>query len=467
MESHAIFEKQGLCKCLRGHKVRYYCAQENCQLHLNDIFLCDICFQDLMKKEPHKLQLINVLFEELKAKWTDFIDKVEKFHALVQNKVQSQWELNYWLYNASIRQNATARHNINDDWAYFANKLYEELKGQKSTFMQCSQTLNVVRLHDNNSWLAKNQEIFNKFGYLADIEKPDFLYDLYKHCIANCTIPLEQDQVSLRQQILAFKVRLAEESIAAAIASPKLVLNPQELQDTVMNLKHAQAIQEAKLQAMFSLFGDIKGASSFVSQSLSQRNYDLWWPQQLNKVEQDKNKELESKIDKIIKDIKQLDETVQGLKREQRAFEKRQTSINIAFQNSMTEFKEIQGKYQIDMQSLQNLFKGLNDTQEKQIKNNNQQSTGQNFAISKPVFKQEFFDNIFSTLNSPMNDYNPVLNGQGQSKLSEYIVKHGWKWSLQVQQIGQGNRSTQWATFEGQERGAGWYPLQKDYTMDR
>ncbi|TNV80690.1 hypothetical protein FGO68_gene13408 [Halteria grandinella] len=460
MESHAIFDKQGLCKCLRGHKVRYYCAQEICQLHLNDIFLCDICFQDLMKKEPHKLQLINVLFEELKAKWADYIDKVEKIYAVVNSKVKANWQLNSWLYNASINQGATVRHNINEDWDYFANKLYQELKGLKSTFMECSQTLDVVKLHYNNSWLSINQETFNKLSYLADIVQPDFLYDLYKPCIKDCQIPLEYDLQSLRKQILAFKVRLAEENITAAKAPPKLVLNPQEIQDTVMNLKYAQAIQDAQLEAIISLFGNIKGASKFVNMSLSQRNYGLGGPQQLNQVEQEKNLD---KLDKIIEEINEVYQTAQGLKRENRAFEERQTQINIAIGKSMTEFKEIQRKYQIDMQSLQNQFKCLNDTQTNQIKNHNQYSKAQNFAISKPVFKQEFFDDLISTLNSPWNDYNPVLNKRGQSQLSEYILEHGWKWSPQVQQIGQGNRSTQWVTFEGQERGSGWYPLQKGF----
>ncbi|TNV72787.1 hypothetical protein FGO68_gene11253 [Halteria grandinella] len=62
-------------------------------------------------------------------------------------------------------------------------------------------------------------------------------------------------------------------------------------------------------------------------------------------------------------------------------------------------------------------------------------------------------DKLISTFNKPFDDYEPELNADGDSKLTECIKKWGWKWSLnQLNQHARPDSKVQWTTFEGAER---------------
>jgi len=64
-------------------------------------------------------------------------------------------------------------------------------------------------------------------------------------------------------------------------------------------------------------------------------------------------------------------------------------------------------------------------------------------------------DRLLATLNKPINKYTPPLNSLGQSKLTEYILQFGWKWSLsQLNEKATTSRTVEWTTFEGASRGS-------------
>ena len=53
--------------------------------------------------------------------------------------------------------------------------------------------------------------------------------------------------------------------------------------------------------------------------------------------------------------------------------------------------------------------------------------------FNKPVYgdkEQGFIKSLFKKPERIIL-FTPILNDQGQSKLAEYILKHGWKWSLE------------------------------------
>ncbi|TNV81775.1 hypothetical protein FGO68_gene627 [Halteria grandinella] len=64
------------CRCKRGQPLKYYCAQDNCQIHKDDIFSCELCIEDLMKrKEPHINFFVSHLMDEVKGRWNTLNEK--------------------------------------------------------------------------------------------------------------------------------------------------------------------------------------------------------------------------------------------------------------------------------------------------------------------------------------------------------------------------------------------------------
>ncbi|TNV81999.1 hypothetical protein FGO68_gene15547 [Halteria grandinella] len=70
---------------------------------------------------------------------------------------------------------------------------------------------------------------------------------------------------------------------------------------------------------------------------------------------------------------------------------------------------------------------------------------------SANLFTQEKLDDLLTTFNKPINKYTPKLNAKGQSRLTQYILQIGWKWSLS-QLNENANSPVEWTTFEGAER---------------
>ncbi|TNV80960.1 hypothetical protein FGO68_gene6479 [Halteria grandinella] len=71
------------------------------------------------------------------------------------------------------------------------------------------------------------------------------------------------------------------------------------------------------------------------------------------------------------------------------------------------------------------------------------------------LFSQPLLDRLLSALNQPLNNYTPILNKQGNSRLNRYIREGGWK-AMTVAKMNQKANilyKVQWLKFEGALRG--------------
>jgi len=126
------------------------------------------------------------------------------------------------------------------------------------------QNFNVAKLHEVNSQGDDFEAcLLKEFDYLPKVAKPDFILDNFRSSLQSCPVP--SDDPVLRGQILSLKVKLGAQSILAASTMPKVPLSQQELADTVSSLVQSQRRQEAQLNALFSLVGNVEGLAAVVN----------------------------------------------------------------------------------------------------------------------------------------------------------------------------------------------------------
>ncbi|TNV81279.1 hypothetical protein FGO68_gene1586 [Halteria grandinella] len=237
--SNKIQEQQAPCSCGRGEQVRYYCAQDTCPAHRDDIFFCDDCFSDLMmKREPHFFLQIPHLLEDLKGKWMPLIEKEGHLYAQVSGWYNSQKEVIEWLERQAERQAGVSGRFIRKDMLSF-DQFHEEFRHQISQYEEHIQTFNAPRLMAlNQKRIQLNEVIDRDYQYLTELGKPEYVFDNYKSCIQNCPIPTDPEQASLRESVLSMKVKLGKSNIEKASSMVRRQYTSEELIEEMNNLKH-------------------------------------------------------------------------------------------------------------------------------------------------------------------------------------------------------------------------------------
>ncbi|TNV73619.1 hypothetical protein FGO68_gene13932 [Halteria grandinella] len=263
MESRATPESNEDCKCGRGQKVKFYCDQENCEKHKDNLFFCDYCFNEIMKKrEPHFILQIPYLLQDLTSTWDELIDKIQKLQEQLATHYFPQKDLIASLEQTALNQPFSGRL-VHRDMERF-QKFHEEFQ----------QIIPVVRgyIGENNVaelQLLKGQctsfgETYQReFEYLMEIGKPTFIFDNYKPCIEKCLIPFYPEES--KNQLLSLKVKLGQQNIANAQNAGKSHFSNEELAEAVSNLNYKVSVQEAQINAYISLVGNLSRAASLTS----------------------------------------------------------------------------------------------------------------------------------------------------------------------------------------------------------
>jgi len=74
------------------------------------------------------------------------------------------------------------------------------------------------------------------------------------------------------------------------------------------------------------------------------------------------------------------------------------------------------------------------------------------------LFTTPDLDKLLQSLNTPLANFTPSLNIKGQSKLAEYILKHGWKWPLEMLNChANADCLVEWGEFKHERFGDGVY----------
>ncbi|TNV81095.1 hypothetical protein FGO68_gene6643 [Halteria grandinella] len=512
-QNNNIQERQQHCKCNRDLKVRFYCAQANCQNHEEDIFFCDECFTDIIESgEPHSQKLITKLLEEMNNKCKALIQKEGQLYITVDQKYNSVKKVIECLESQQSRNTNVSRLVSKDKLVF--DKFHGEFKKIITTYEQYAESQNVSQIYSLNGLIGHfNKTIDCKFNYLQKISNPDFLYLNYKHCIETCPVPTNSEDVTAREQILAMKVRLGEENILSAPKVTGVIANAQQFMDAVNYLRVSHARQEAQIKAIFSIFGSLKDAASFVNHSINssqERVNDLHARQNSNIIGSQEQQSLEQRISRAEESIKTLHQAIlpQELLREDlrnqvelsfnRLTEAYQSNIKLIeeqlSQDLTMKIKDEASQIRIQ---IENQFVQFNQKEEQKsrspsaddsslnqqvqsddelrsmVQTQHQLSTSlQNPSDNEPqaaaaipsanLFSQEMLDRLLSIFNLPINNYTPVLNQQGHSKITEEILNCGWKLSLdELNSKASSNRIVEWTTFEGAQRAYPWFNLEQ------
>ncbi|TNV81285.1 hypothetical protein FGO68_gene8430 [Halteria grandinella] len=510
LRNNEIQQKQDLCLCTRG-LIRFQCTQVNCVKHIENIFFCDDCFNEIMETgESHSQKLITKLFEELSNKWMALIEMEGKLYTQVDAKYNSIKQIIECLETQPSSKDPNFSRLVGKDKLVF-DKFHVEFKNSIATYEQYAESQNVSKIYSLNDLHAHfHQTIDRNFSYMIEIGKPEFLYQNYKLCIEGCPLPINPDDASAREQILGMKVRLGEENILSASTVSKVSADPNELVDAVNSLNVSQQEQKALLRSFISLFGSLKDAANFINLCISSRN-QCGYPlqeikQQLNDQEQKALREIQAqsndlkhrinraeqainKLDRVIishqsnamtklpafqKEIKLCDEKLSRqfrLKMEQDVqsihilIDAKLSQLKFGSQDKKTanttqlpnKPKTIQEQLDIQSQMSQSLFFDIQSL----ANIHPQAAAASNSTIQ---FTQEMLDRLLLIFNSPLNDCTPSLNANGQSKLTEYILQFEWKWSLeQLNSKADIERKVQWSEFEGTQRSKGWHQLKQGF----
>ncbi|TNV83726.1 hypothetical protein FGO68_gene3523 [Halteria grandinella] len=467
------------------------------------------------------------LLDELKKTWLTLIEKEGQMFSQASAAYNQNKELIKLLeIQASLNQNGVqAGHLVSSDMQKF-REFHDKFRRSISQQEDYIENFKVAQLQAVNSQSASFNELLDQeFQYLPLISKNDFVYENYKSSIEGCSVPQAPEDKELREQLLAMKVRLGKHNMLTASSMTKMQMNPQELVDSVNNLKHAQGKQEAQLNALFSLFGNLEGAASVINICLSQgdksdrkneilkedlSNYfqELLHSQQkmtiaeLKAIEENTASSLSNIQTRILQENVEFKLLLGEFKTQEKIFQQRfckvddaikrhQEIILVQDQNRESQAKEFQFKlnevsetYRQELklkvetlskefklkieQETQNIYAFIEErvsqlkqrqmqisqsssTQQIRIQNYDQpqkvlqneqrlSSSSQKFQTRKlarasaipeaNLFTQVKLDLLLSTFNKPINGYTPEFNAKGQAKLTEYILRIGWKWSL-------------------------------------
>ncbi|TNV82295.1 hypothetical protein FGO68_gene17358 [Halteria grandinella] len=551
-----IQEKQQLCACNRGLKIRYYCDQVNCEQHRNSLFLCDDCYDDItggIHKTPPQ---ITKLIKEIQSKWHELIEKEGSLHQIVSTKFNPLKKVYEHLENQSLRQNGISGRPVFKDVARF-ERFHQEFRQEISRYEEYSQKQDVAKLVSLQlKYKALNDAIDSEFSYLTEICKPDFIFENYQSCIQNCPTPKESENALVIEQILALKVRLGEQNMSSLSTQKDPPANPQELEDVVNHLREVVNLQGAKINAFYSIFGGLQDAATLVSRSFisqgdqvqvkaedfkefreeydqrlqileskaiaSNTDFQLKIAEQQKLIQESmqKNNDLSLKLEVEIQKLHQRDNNENILKERQvqenlKNIETQIRSLEVKMIQEIQTSKEKKSppaeakleetKFDPRLYSIEQMERRMTQRIESRsslIEQANQinqilaskaqqiiqqpvlelpkteavssdqqpakvhelssfQLPLQMAVLAPPLFKSEMLGKLIQAFNSQLNGYQPKLNDQGQSKLTQYILDKGWNWSLQqLNKIALNiPRQAEWTAFEGAKRENGWSEL--------
>ncbi|TNV81822.1 hypothetical protein FGO68_gene1433 [Halteria grandinella] len=261
------------CRCKRGQPLKYYCAQDNCQLHKDDIFSCELCIEDLMKrKQPHINFFVSHLMDEVKGKWNLLIEKEEQMYREITTQYASQKSVIESLemhaqgqtqfQGRLICRDLLSLQQFHDDFTTYLSE--NDYIINSSTIRQLHPTL------DKCAYFS--QILDREFTYLLNLANPEFLLSNYSTCIDACRVSFNYEEKAAREQMLAMKVRLGKQKIQEAQSATRMPLNPQELEDAFNTLRQAVALQEAQMKAFVSLVGNLEGAAALVNMCINSQS---------------------------------------------------------------------------------------------------------------------------------------------------------------------------------------------------
>ncbi|TNV86193.1 hypothetical protein FGO68_gene10738 [Halteria grandinella] len=264
MESRATPESNEDCKCGRGQKVKFYCDQENCEKHKDNLFFCDYCFNEIMKKrEPHFILQIPYLLQDLSSAWDELIDIIKKLQEQLAAHYTPQKELIASLEQTALNQPFSGRL-VHRDMERF-QKFHEEFQQIIPVVRGYIEENNVGELQQLKGQCTSFGETYQReFEYLMEIGKPTFIFDNYKPCIEKCLIPFYPEESLVRDQLLSLKVKLGQQNIANAQNAGKSHFSNEELAEAVSQLSYKVSVQEAWVNAFASLVGDLQRGAVMV-----------------------------------------------------------------------------------------------------------------------------------------------------------------------------------------------------------
>ncbi|TNV82073.1 hypothetical protein FGO68_gene1376 [Halteria grandinella] len=430
--NNLIQEKQELCACKRGNKVRYNCPQETCAIHRENIFLCDDCFNDIIEgEEPHKLLQIQKLLEPLTKKWHALIQKEEETYTQIL-RYQNQFKQAIELLEADI--NNPSRYISKEISDY--EKFRTLFKQTTTVFKEYQQNQQFTKIHGLNGKYDQYCKLIDSgFPIIKEIGETDFVYQNYTQCIENCKIPEKPDEKSTRDAILAMKARSWNSQIQKASTQVAEDISQEKLIEEVKQLKQTVKLQQTQINALLSILGGLEGASQLVSKSFDSLQFQKKEEQSSLKI-----MPLELKLSQTLQEVKPFpkQQTIQLAEPIFRAkplsgfkpFEglslapQPQPLFGVSKPNILTS-PAIPG----NPFSAQILFGAAKKTEEKKM----EYEIVQQFPL-KPVphvFTQDMLDKLLGAFNKPFSNYTPKLDEHRQSKLADFMTKHGWFKSLE------------------------------------
>ncbi|TNV81925.1 hypothetical protein FGO68_gene6343 [Halteria grandinella] len=133
---------------------------------------------------------------DMKNNWMRLIEKESKLYEKASTIYNPQKDMIQLLEAQALNHKVvfTGRF-LHRDMERFI-KFHEEFKEYISMVRQYSTDNNVFKLHSLKARCTSLSEtIQREFEYLAEIGKPNFVFDNYKSCIEKCPIPFK-DQIA-------------------------------------------------------------------------------------------------------------------------------------------------------------------------------------------------------------------------------------------------------------------------------
>ncbi|TNV80480.1 hypothetical protein FGO68_gene13983 [Halteria grandinella] len=257
-------KKAQQCSCNRQDQVRYYCAQENCEKHKNDIFFCDQCFESIME-EPRKHTLFPIMRMQsvMDNGLVQLIERERKMYECVSRQGNNA-------LIAYLEQQKPANAPLNQ-----LETIHTDFTHYLSLYQQSLQQQDFRKLQEFNQRQPYFAQQIEKGQQMADsIANEEFIYEKYSDRIQKCLIPLN-DSV-LAQSVIEMKLKLGKQLVQEEEEKMHRPIGPDQILEEMNDMKHSVNQLKAQIHAFICLFGGLEGASQLIKRILnSQQSINL------------------------------------------------------------------------------------------------------------------------------------------------------------------------------------------------
>ncbi|TNV80710.1 hypothetical protein FGO68_gene1825 [Halteria grandinella] len=290
-----------------GHgEAGYYCGEESCEEHKDNIELCKKCYSKIMCQQNHRSPLPLSNFQNmLDDAWLPLLEREEQAFQRIFTNYPNRKVYEYVERKMSSKEGRKVSKDLKR-----CRKRHEEIKRHIRQYQECLKDGQYKALKALNLKLPELHKMVEVGeSYLKEISQPEFIHEHCKQRILECAIPFLEEDSLLSNTMIGMKRQLGLEVVEEAnypLQDNQNDINQQNNETNLINGRHSHPLSQfeqlareiralkASHTGFSSQFGGIDGASQLMRVILMQQEDKKMFDKRLKELEKGNTNEYQS-----------------------------------------------------------------------------------------------------------------------------------------------------------------------------